>query len=252
MKRLTLQTRAALVSLWHRPLLALASVLLLSGPVLAAGPTGLLNDTGQTQCYNGTSMATCTRANTGDTAPYPGQDGRFGRDAKLPPKVGGGAGGFDFTRMCFDGTLEGTGTCTGTLAANGTATATGTSTDWACTKDNVTNLIWSLQTQTTDWNTASAATYPDAGHNTASRCGFSNGWRLPTRRELLGIVHRGLATQPAIDTNYLPGTTSNYYWTSDVYAPNPSNAWVVFFNSGNTNANYKAYASDVRLVRSGQ
>lgn len=253
MKRLTLRTRAALAALWHRPLLALTGVLLLSGPVLAAGPTGLLNDTGQTQCYDGASMVTCTRSNTGDTAPYPGQDGRFGRDAKLPPKVGGGAGGFDFTKICFNGDAQGTGTCTGTLAANGTGTATATgtpSTDWACTKDNVTNLIWSLQTGSGDWTTYAQTTLPNA-HNTASRCGFNSGWRLPTRRELLGIVLND-GRNPAIDANYFPGMTSNVYWTSDVYAPGPSYAWFVDFSSGGTRPGGNTSAFDVRLVRSGQ
>ncbi len=46
----------------------------------AAGPTGLLNDTGQTLCDNGSHvMAACTVANSGDAATYKGQDGRFGR-----------------------------------------------------------------------------------------------------------------------------------------------------------------------------
>ena len=122
----------------------------------AAGPTGLLNDTGQTQCDNGSNvMAACTVGNTGDAATYKRQDGRFGRDPAAPAKVGGGVAGFDFTRVCFNGDLQGAGTCTGTLVANTTGAMSGlASTDWACTKDNVINLIWSLQTQSATWNAA--------------------------------------------------------------------------------------------------
>lgn len=234
-----------------RPALTYA-LLLAASAAYAAGPTGLLNDTGQTQCDNGSNaMAACTIGNTGDAATYKRQDGRFGRDPAAPAKVGGGVAGFDFTRVCFNGDLEGAGTCTGTLVANTTGAATGTaSTDWACTQDNVTKLIWSLQTQSATWNAASAGTYPDAGHNTPIRCGFSTGWRLPTRRELLSIVHLGLAAGPMVDANYFPATQSDWYWTSDDYAPNTANAWVVDFNEGGSGANVKTDTYYVRLVRS--
>lgn len=264
MKRLTLQTRtpqhtqntgvpAALTPLLRRPRLALAcALLLLSGTVLAAGPTGLLNDTGQTQCYDGSAMVACTQSNTGDTATNPRQDGRFGRDPAAPAKVDGGAAGFDFTKVCFNGALEGANTCTGTLTANGTGVASNTpATDWACTKDNVTNLIWSLQSGNGDWNTYASTTLPNAT-NTTSRCGFNSGWRLPTQRELLSIVHNGLASGPMVDTLYFPGTLSDFYWTSDSYAPNPGDAWVVYFGNGNTDADYKTLIGYGRLVRSGQ
>lgn len=235
--------------------LGAALLLCLHLPAQAAGPTGLLNDTGQTTCYNGSAMEACSSANTGDSTTYKRQDGRFGRDVAGMSKVGGGAGGFDFTRICFNGDAQGSGTCTGTgtLVANTTGAATvSPSTDWACTKDNVTNLIWSLQSQTATWNTANVATYPDAGHNSASRCGFSTGWRLPTRRELLSIVHNGLATGPMVDTSYFPSTVDDLYWTSDPYAPGPSNAWVVNFDNGRTDAGSKGGTVYVRLVRSGQ
>lgn len=222
--------------------IALVSILLwCSGAVQAAGPTGLLNDTGQTQCDNSSNvLAACGAANTGDAAAMPRQDGRFGRDAASPVKVGGGAAGFDFSKVCFNGDVQGSGTCTGALVANTTGTATGTaSTDWACTKDNLTNLIWSLQTQTATWKAASAGTYPDAGHNAASRCGFNTGWRLPTRRELFGIVHNGLVTAPMIDSNYFPSTVSDRYWSSETYAPNTSNAGDVYFNRGDASVDAK-------------
>lgn len=220
--------------------------------VVPSGPTGLLNDTGQTQCDNGNNvMAACTVSNTGDAATYKRQDGRFGRDPAAPPKFGGGVAGFDFTKVCFNGDLQGAGTCTGTLAANTTDTATGTpTTDWACTKDNVTNLIWSLQSGNGDWTTYARTTLPNTT-NTANRCGFNTGWRLPTRRELLSIALND-GSNPAIDASYFPNTTSSFYWTSDEYALAPSNAWVVSFANGTTNSNGKASASFVRLVRSGQ
>ena len=197
----------------------------------------------------------CTSANTGDGATYPRQDGRFGRDRAGMAKVGGGAAGFDFTKLCWNGDAEGAGTCTGALVANTGASASGTpGTDWACTKDNHTNLIWSLQTVSgISWNdaTSTAGGSPIATHNTASRCGFATGWRVPTRRELLSIVHHG-AYSPAIDGAYFPATVNSGYGTNDSYAPNPANAWYVYFDGGYTYANYKTNTNHVRLVRSGQ
>ena len=228
-------------------------------PAWAAAQTAPLNDTGQMQCVNnaGTWAAACDAGSTGNAATHPGQDGRFGRDAAqaagaLPPKTGGGAAGFDFTRLCWNGHPQGHAQCAGTLVANTTGTVSAPpATDWTCTRDNVTGLVWSLQTQSATWNAATASTYPDAGHNTPTRCGYDTGWRLPTRRELLSIVHNG-AYSPAIDQTYFPGTASSWYWSSDTYAPDPAVAWGVFFYDGFAGADGKAGTNSTRLVRSGQ
>lgn len=239
----------------HHTTFALALAAALCTPLAQAQPTGRLNDTGQTQCYDGSTLVACTAANTGDGATYPRQDGRFGRDRAGMAKVGGGAAGFDFTKMCWNGDAEGSGTCTGALVANTGASASGTpGTDWACTKDNHTNLIWSLQSVSgIGWNgaTSTAGGSPIAAHNGASRCGHATGWRVPTRRELLSIVHHR-ASSPAIDGAYFPSTVSSRYWTNDSYAPNPALAWNVYFDNGSSNALFKTFTYHVRLVRSGQ
>lgn len=226
--------------------------------------TGLLNDTGQAVCDDGTSnMTTCSIGNTGDSGnTMPRQDGRFGRDpASAKPgavtKTGGGDAGFDFTRICWNGSPEGTTSglnpCTGALVANDTDAASGTpATDWACTRDNVTGLVWSLQSGTVFWDVAAAATYPDAGHNTPVRCGFSGGWRLPTAQELLGLVHAGLPDQSTalIDMAYFPGTRDSGYWASETDPTDPNAPWVVHFSDG-TSVIYVTMSTNfhVRLVR---
>ncbi len=219
----------------------------------ASHPTGALNDTGQTLCDNGSNvMAACTTATTGDAAAMPRQDGRFGRDVGAPAKVGGGVAGFDFTRVCFNGDLQGAGTCTGTLVANTSGTATGNaSTDWACTKDNVTNLVWALESGTGEWTTYAQVTLP-AATNSASRCGFSSGWRLPTRRELMGLVHFGASAAPLIDVDYFPSTLSNLYWTAETRSPGSTLVWVVGFDfNGSGYRSSPPGSLAVRLVRSG-
>ncbi|MBK9444000.1 MAG: DUF1566 domain-containing protein [Comamonadaceae bacterium] len=226
-----------------RALMALTCALHCASTAWAAGPTGLLNDTGQTTCYDGSAMVACNAANTGSAAAYPGQDARFGRDKAALPKIGGGAAGFDFTKVCMNGALN----CAG--AAN--TGASPASSEWACTKDNLTNLIWSLQTGQGDWTPYAQVTLPTAT-NAAGRCGFASGWRLPARRELLSIVHLGLPTGPMIDANYFPATPTYSYWTSDTVATEPVAAWTVIFNKGHTSYELKSNSNSVRLVRSGQ
>ena len=236
----------------------LALAALLGAGAVQAQPTGRLNDTGQTQCFDGSALVACTTTNTGDGAgvAHPRQDGRFGRDRAVGmTKVGGGAAGFDFSCVRWDGTVDNSASCTTALTANTGASASGpAATDWACTKDNHTNLIWSLQTVSgVTWAdaTSTAGSSPIAAHNGASRCGHATGWRVPTRRELLSIVHHG-AYSPAIDGAYFPSTVSSWYWTNDSYAPYPADAWFVDFYNGNTDADYKTFTNHVRLVRSGQ
>lgn len=224
------------------PRTLLFALLFAAAPAHAAG----LNDTGQTLCDDGANnTVVCTTDNTGDAATMPRQDGRFGRDPAAAvgqlTKIGAGAAGFDFTKVCMNGTLN----CAG-AASNAAAPA---ATEWACTKDNTTNLIWSLQTQSDTW--ANATTTLPTAANSATRCGFNTGWRLPTRRELLSIVHNGVLN-PAIDAAYFPSTASAPYWSADTYAPNPAFAWNVYFFDGYAFASNKTNIVAVRLVRSGQ
>jgi len=214
-------------------------------PALAAGATGLLNDTGQTLCDSGSNLLqNCLSTNLEDGSAAPRQDGRFGRDRAFISKVGAGAAGFDFTRVCMDGSLN----CD---PAAVDTDYTPPSTAWACTKDNVTNLIWSLYTFPA-WRmeAANMAAYP-VSHNDSSRCGFNTGWRVPTRRELISIVNLD-GSVPTVDAAYFPDTESDWYWSSDIYAVDPTGAWVVLFSTGRVQLNGRSNTSFVRLVRSGQ
>jgi hypothetical protein len=74
----------------------------MSDSALAAGPTGLLYDTGITDCWNDSAKVT-----TGvevDPGSHPRQDCRYGRDVAGMRKVGGGGKGFDFTKIANNGT----------------------------------------------------------------------------------------------------------------------------------------------------
>jgi hypothetical protein len=253
-----------------------------------AAPAAGLNDSGQTLCYDGSAaLVACDAANTGDAAPYPGQDGRYGRDAAATAgaltKTGGGAAGFDFTKIANDGTE---------LPAY--AILGGGATDWACTRDNVTGLTWEVRTDDNSlrdkdwsytWYSSDASTnggnagsvgYDTCGGtlsaysnqcntanfiaavNDAGLCGATD-WRLPSIRELMSIVHYG-AQSLAIDPSYFPNTVattiwSNTFWSASSHGPNPADVWCVNFsdsNVGNVVSSGKAIDRFVRLVRGGQ
>ena len=238
--------------------------------VTAAG----LNDTGQSLCYNGSSLVACDATNTGDAATYPRQDGRYGRDAAATAgaltKIGGGAAGFDFTA------LDGVGQPT---------TPSSGPTPHPCVRDNTTDLTWEVKTddgglRDKDWSytwysTDVATNGGNAGSNSvtticgstlascntqdyavavnaAALCGFTD-WRLPSIRELQTLVHYGAAS-PAIDTTYFPNTLATAFWSASSAGPNPADAWLVSFVYGFVRAYAKTDADGIhaRLVRGGQ
>jgi hypothetical protein len=239
-----------------------------------AAPAAGLNDTGQQACYNGSTLVACTTANTGDTATYPRQDGRYGRDAAATAgaltKIGGGAAGFDFTALD---------------AAGAATTPTSGATPHPCTRDNTTGLTWEVKTDDNgtrdkDWNytwystddTTNGGDQGDAGSNASCNstltycnteayatavntapglCGFTD-WRLPSIRELQNLVHYGAAS-PAIDPIYFPNTPASPFWSASSYGDDPAYAWFVDFSGGSVDTDGKAGGIfRVRLVRGGQ
>lgn len=250
-----------------------ASLLALLLAVCSAGATGL-PDTGQDTCYDGTAMVACSVGNNGDIATYPRQDGRYGRDAAAAKgvlsKTGGGAKGFDYSKIANDGS---------TLAAG--AALGSNPTDWACTRDNTTGLTWEVKTtsglrsnaSTYTWYNSNGTTNAgnagtaNGGHcsggsgcdtekfaadvNTAALCTYSN-WRMPTQRELLTLVLLD-GSSPSIDPSYFPNTQASYFWSASSYVWYPAHAWSVGFKGGGTGTDYDKSDYDyVRLVRGGQ
>ncbi len=241
-----------------------------------------LNDTGQTLCYDSAALiaVACDDAHVGDAGPDPRQGARFGRDAAQVAgaltKAGGGGAGFDFSRVCNDGSDCSVQVTTGVNAG-----------EWGCTRDNVTGLTWEMKTMTGGsprdqfraytWydstivdlvergvpgNTATCNdTLGGANCNTenyvnsmnaAGLCGHGD-WRIPTRRELLSIANYG-RVGGAIDPDYFPNTNvldaTGFYWTAESDVIAPGRAWYIHFQYGNSVPATKAGTTmGVRLVR---
>src|SRR5690606_34936481 len=106
---------------------------LIAAPSVAGSVSLPLNDTGLESCYDQETPQSCS------IAEYPRQDARFGRDAAasngLLAKVGAGSAGFDYTKIANDGSEL------PPDAALGSGPG-----DWACTRDNVTGLVWEVKT----------------------------------------------------------------------------------------------------------
>jgi MOSC domain-containing protein YiiM len=249
--------------------------------VVKALPFGGLNDTGIDWCADDTKNHTVegtkgekTTSCRGLAPNYPGQDGLHGRDAlaraRQLDKKGSGSAGFDFTKVCMTGEIAGEGNC-----PPNPSLGTGPK-NWACTRDNVTGLLWEEKTtsglhgmdNTYSWynpdetKNGGAPGVQNGGRcqesdcdtqafvqavNSTRFCGVSD-WRLPTRMELLSILDNS-RYQPAIDTRYFPNTPAEYNWSSSPYNEDKDSAWEVHFKYGEADTNKKNERNHVRLVR---
>jgi len=77
----------------------------------------------------------------------------------------------------------------------------------------------------------------EAADNVISRASRSSGdgWRLPTRKELMRLAEMNDAP-PMINVTQFPGTYRGSYWTSDRNRLLWGNHWVVNFNTGHAYA----------------
>jgi hypothetical protein len=230
-----------------------------------------LNDTGIQFCgADPSGNAACISSDP------QGQDAHYGRDALAAAgqlsKIGGGNAGFDYTKISNNGQVLQAGAALGSGPG-----------DWACTRDNVTGLVWEVKVdgashfrhmghRYTWYDPANANGNPGSVGGTSAcsntlggqncnthsyaqavnaqgLCGASD-WRLPSRRELQGIVDYGRHS-PAIDTAYFPNTAteSSAVWADTLEVYNPNNAWSVYFRNGDTSASGRDYNLRVRLVR---
>ncbi len=76
-------------------------------------------------------------------------------------------------------------------------------------------------------------------------------WRLSDVFEGMSVVDRK-RYNPAADAALLDFKSPWWYWTREVYAPDPAYRWCVNFNSGATNALGSYDAAFARAVRAGQ
>lgn len=264
----------------HRPGLLIALLLLATAPAPAqAAP---LNDTGQITCYNDTTATGTVSPATPDPEQpgFTGQDCTQGRSAAdaLGTLVKIGASttpGRDYTKIANDGSV---------LPAS--ATLGSGPGDWACTRDNVTGLIWEVKVNnaahlrhynhtyawydtnvainggapgstggntcngTLPYNLCNTSAFRDAV-NALGLCGATD-WRLPTANELQSLVDYGAVAEPSIDVDWFPNSSTYSFWSGETFADNAGHAREVSFFIGRFFVNPKISSTHVWLVQGEQ
>ncbi len=246
-----------------------ATATILNDDVVVIPPTpssSALNDTGVTTCSDDfVNGLDCNSASDG-TDQFSGQDAEHGRDLTNNASSDGHAG-FVFSKLDNNGTP---------LADQSVDYAT---TPWRCVLDLISGLTWEVKAdddglQDKDWTYSwhNTSGINDGGNtglsngglcvdtsncdtqklmlavNNAQLCGFDD-WRLPTRRELLSIMHFGASVAPYIDSNYFVNHAALPYWSSSPATDN-NVAYVNYSDIGaHTSSRSQAFA--VRLVRGG-
>ncbi|MGX9726102.1 MAG: Lcl C-terminal domain-containing protein [Candidatus Electronema sp. VV] len=185
------------------------------------------------------------------------EDADFGRDKTvIDPTPSDGHAGFSFTKLSSSGTP---------LAASATS--------WSCVKDNVTGLIWEHKTAPIklSWYNSDAKTNggnvgdQNGGNNTQSYavkantdslCGKSTGWRVPTIKELVGLLNSSKIAMAA-DQSYFQGINTNnkFFWSATPSASLSTQAWGVDFESGYADRLYtkaERNAISIMLVRTAE
>lgn len=81
--------------------------------------------------------------------------------------------------------------------------------------------------------------------------GAGQGWRVPTRQELVGLVDKAAKKKPMIDPVAFPNTPSTAFWASRAGSDDDLNAWLVNFANGRVMGNLGEKKFPLRLVRSG-
>ena len=193
-------------------------------------------DTGQCKCYNYSGEIPC---------PSPGQD-FYGQDANYtinPPS---------YTKL-----------------DNNCNALKDSATSWAMVRDNVTGLIWEVNTskygvKKYTWYDSNPMTNRGGAGAKGDVTGTENyikelnvasygrycDWRLPTITELAYIVDRNPGT--TIYSTFFPNTGASWYWSSTTNAYDTDTAYLMNFYYGYDNARYKNYYAYVRAVRGGQ
>jgi hypothetical protein len=174
-----------------------------------------LNDTGATACVNNADCALQDVGQGRDAAAVASALRRLGSTDSLTT-------GFDYTRICTNGEVAGTGQCPANPVPGKGAT------QWQCTRDNVTGLVWMIVDEP-----VGAKVYGEVSNwnkPTTAACGVqAASWRLPAANELMGLVHSGRsADEPAANVGFFPNLARGAAFDSGFWSSSSVNGSPLF------------------------
>ncbi len=112
--------------------------------------------------------------------------------------------------------------------------------------DSVTGLMWQRNVSGRGYSWSEASTLCQ----TLRAGGFSNGWRLPRRKELETLIDEKQSTGPTLATFAFPtDQASGFFWSSTPGAASLGSAWQVSFSLGQAFAAQMSAQFQVRCVR---
>ncbi|MBS1113744.1 MAG: hypothetical protein H6Q92_1507, partial [Nitrospirae bacterium] len=111
--------------------------------------------------------------------------------------------------------------------------------------DTNTNLMWQREDDSISRTLFEADNYCQS-----MNLGGYTDWRLPSKRELTGILHYG-QTYPSVDRSAFPNTKSSTYWTSTMMPCHDGDPWSVDFTSGTYSYLSPSTRAFTRCVRGG-
>lgn len=142
--------------------------------------------------------------------------------------------------------------------------------------DKATNLVWQRCSVGQTWDGKTCAGEAKKFTFDEAQKQASNGWRMPTIRELASLIYcssgqtRSKAdledgapvianqcvspySKPTINTSAFAATPERSFWTSSPYVGGSGNAWDVNFSNGYVgDSGYRNYYAAVRLVRASE
>jgi hypothetical protein len=180
-----------------------------------------------------------------------------------------------YSKVCNSGAVEGEEDCPIEPEFGNSPT------NWGCTRDNETGLIWEVKTNDRglrdigwvypwfepdmktnggfegtpydgigDYSYKGDTYFYKNAVNQKGLCG-STDWRMPTEDELKALVRKGVS--PTINVAYFPNSDTSNFWSSSPHNYGNSLAWYVSFSYyGGADFDIKYKQKSVRLVRSTQ
>jgi hypothetical protein len=142
-----------------------------------------------------------------------------GSTNNVSPTFGLDTGSFPRQDACFPKPMSYTKISNAGQPLPDTALPGANPTDWNCTQDNLSELMWEIKTPGNNsilYSLAEAQSYVSS-LNAARYCGFTD-WRLPSITELFGVMNFGFGL-PTVDPSWFPNIKPLNFWSNTARLP---------------------------------